>query len=76
MIERGHHDMGGLPAGKVERTEHDYAEWERRVDAMAQLLRGMRIITVDELPCNPIQGKQGQLRHCAQHEMRHPCGQE
>src|SRR5205085_757267 len=22
MIERGHHDMGGLPAGKVERTKH------------------------------------------------------
>ena len=44
--------MGGLPAGRVERTEHDYAEWERRVDAMAQLLRGMRIITVDELRKN------------------------
>ena len=44
--------MGGLPAGRVELTEHDYAEWERRVDAMAQLLRGMRIITVDELRKN------------------------
>ena len=52
MIQRGHHDMGGLPAGKVEPTEHDYPEWERRVDAMAQLLRGMRIITVDELRKN------------------------
>ena len=39
--------MGGLPAGRVERTEHDYAEWERRVDAMAVLLMGHRI-TVDE----------------------------
>ena len=38
MIERSHHDMGGLPAGRVERTEHDYALWERRVDAMAVLL--------------------------------------
>jgi hypothetical protein len=47
VIERGHHDMGGLPAGKVEPTEHDYAEWERRVDAMAVLL-GQRNITVDE----------------------------
>ncbi|HEY9531873.1 MAG TPA: hypothetical protein VIQ55_10800 [Burkholderiales bacterium] len=46
MIERGHHDMGGLPAGTVERTEHDYAEWERRVDAMAVLLNSR--ITVDE----------------------------
>ena len=47
MIQRGHHDMGGLPAGKVERTEHDYAEWERRVDAMSWLMR-VHGITVDE----------------------------
>jgi hypothetical protein len=38
--------MGGRPAGKVKPTEHDYAEWERRVDAMAVLL-GTRA-TVDE----------------------------
>src|SRR5712691_10453284 len=47
MIPRGHHDMGGLPAGKVERTEHDYEEWERRVDALAVLM-GARKVTVDE----------------------------
>jgi hypothetical protein len=52
MIERSHHDMGGLPAGKVERSEHDYAEWERRVDAMVQLLRIKGRITVDELRKN------------------------
>ena len=47
-----HHDMGGLPAGRVERTEHDYAEWERRIDAMAVLLWGLKgtrkYFTVDE----------------------------
>ena len=52
MIERSHHDMGGLPAGKVEPTEHDYAEWERRVDAMAVLLWGIKgtkkLFSVDE----------------------------
>ena len=42
MIERSHHDMGGLPGGKVEPTEHDYAEWERRIDAMAVLLWGLK----------------------------------
>jgi hypothetical protein len=56
MIERGHHDMGGLPAGKVEPTEHDYAEWERRVDALRLLLSGIRggkkLMTVDELRKN------------------------
>jgi len=52
VIERQHHDMGGLPAGKVEPTEHDYPEWERRVDAMVQLLRLKGRITVDELRKN------------------------
>jgi hypothetical protein len=52
VLERGHHDMGGQPAGKVEPTEHDYPEWERRVDAMVQLLRGGGRITVDELRKN------------------------
>lgn len=39
--------MGGLPAGKVEPTEHDYAEWERRVDALSMLM-GRKGVTVDE----------------------------
>lgn len=45
---RSHHDMGGLPAGKVDRSEHDYADWERRVDAMAVVLGRKRRLTVDE----------------------------
>jgi hypothetical protein len=56
MIERSHHDMGGLPAGKVEPSEHDYAEWERRVDALMMLLTGVvggkPRMTVDELRKN------------------------
>jgi nitrile hydratase subunit beta len=51
---RGHHDMGGEPAGPVERTEHDYAPWEKRVDAMLVLLgapeRGL--MRTDELRRN------------------------
>jgi Nitrile hydratase beta subunit len=56
VIERSHHDMGGLPAGRVEPTEHDYAEWERRVDALMVLLSGIKggkkLMTVDELRKN------------------------
>ena len=52
MIERGHHDMGGLPAGRVEAEEHGYDDWERRVDAMVTLLRTDGTITVDELRKN------------------------
>jgi len=52
VIEKGYHDLGGRPAGKIDRSEHDYAEWERRVDAMAILLWGIKggkkYITVDE----------------------------
>jgi hypothetical protein len=53
---RGHHDMGGVAAGKVERDEHDYELWERRVDALMTLLVGVkgakRLMTVDELRKN------------------------
>ena len=56
MIGKGHHDMGGDPAGKVTPSEHDYAEWERRVDAMVTLLTGVlapkACMTVDELRKN------------------------
>jgi len=45
---RSHHDMGGLPAGRVDRAEHDYSDWERRVDAIAVLLGRKRRLTVDE----------------------------
>ena len=51
---RGHHDMGGLPAGPVAKTEHDYAPWEKRVDALMMLLSGpqRRMLKVDELRRN------------------------
>ena len=34
---RQYHDMRGLPAGPVERQEHDHAPWEKRVDALMML---------------------------------------
>jgi len=46
--------MGGQPAGPVERTEHDYSMWEKRVDALLVLLAGQdrKLMTVDELRKN------------------------
>ena len=41
--------MGGLPAGPVERAEHDYAPWEKQVDAILRLLAAKGVMTVDEL---------------------------
>lgn len=51
---RGNHDMGGLPAGAIEPTEHDYALWEKRVDALMMLLssKERQLVTVDELRRN------------------------
>ncbi len=44
--------MGGLPAGPVGGNEHDYALWEKRVDAMLTLLSKKGLMTVDELRRN------------------------
>ena len=52
MGPRSHHDLGGRTAGKVERSEHDFEEWERRVDAFIVLLAGItggrKLMTIDE----------------------------
>lgn len=51
---RGHHDMGGLPAGPVRPSEHDYALWEKRVDALLTLLGApqRQLVRTDELRRN------------------------
>lgn len=43
--------MGGLPAGPVDRAEHEPALWEKRVHALMILLSEpeRRLMTVDEL---------------------------
>jgi hypothetical protein len=46
---RAQHDMGGLPAGAVERDEHDPSFAERRVDALMGLLMAGHIFNVDEM---------------------------
>jgi hypothetical protein len=49
---RSHHDMGGLQAGTVVPSEHDYAIWEKRVDALMKLLSERRLLSTDELRRN------------------------
>ena len=48
---RRQHDMGGLKAGPIERTEHAAAAWEKRVTAILRLLTNPKtaLMTVDEL---------------------------
>ena len=51
---RGHHDMGGLPAERVVPSEHEFALWEKRVDALMRLLSppANKLLYVDELRRN------------------------
>ena len=48
---RGYHDLGGRAASPIDRAERDPEPWEKRVDALMQLLSApdRRIIRVDEL---------------------------
>ena len=41
--------MGGLGAGPVPREGHDFALWEKRVDALQVLCAGKGLYTVDGL---------------------------
>jgi hypothetical protein len=48
---RAYHDLGGRAAGAIDRTEREPEPWEKRVDALMQLLSApqRRVIRVDEL---------------------------
>ena len=43
------HDMGGQDAGVIDRDQHDFALWEKRVDALMILGQGRGHFTVDGL---------------------------
>lgn len=50
---RSHHDMGGLPAGRCNKDEHEYDQWEKRIDALLMALwLKAGAFTVDELRRN------------------------
>ena len=46
---RGPHDVGGGDGGPIDRTAHDHEPWEKRVDALLNVLAKQGIIRVDEL---------------------------
>jgi nitrile hydratase len=45
------HDIGGLPAGKIDQTEHELTFFDKRVDALYALLTGPQkaTFTMDEV---------------------------
>lgn len=48
---RGIHDLGGLPAATIDRTEHQNDFWEQRVDALQRALALLEppLVRTDEL---------------------------
>ena len=47
---RAAHDRGGWPDDTpINRSEHEYSDWERRVDAVHQVLGQQGIRTTDEM---------------------------
>ncbi|GIX11084.1 nitrile hydratase [Elioraea sp.] len=47
--DRGHHDIGGDPAGPVPRAEHALAPWEKEVDAIRTVLGRKGLMSADKL---------------------------
>jgi hypothetical protein len=41
-MSSGHHDLGGKPAGAIDLTPHEPSYWDRRVDALQQLMSDPR----------------------------------
>jgi hypothetical protein len=41
-------DLGGLPAGPVDRSEHELEPWEKRCHALADVLDFHKIINTEE----------------------------
>ena len=44
------HDRGGWPTdGPIDRSEHEYQDWERKTHALVEVLREQGVIYTDEL---------------------------
>lgn len=48
LVRRLPTEMGGLEAGVILRTEHEYAPWEKRCHALANLLDSHKIVNTEE----------------------------
>ena len=48
LVRRLPTEMGGLDAGPIQRVEHEYAPWEKRCHALANVLDIHKIISTEE----------------------------
>lgn len=48
LVKRLPTEMGGLDAGPIQRVEHEYAPWEKRCHALANVLDIHKIVSTEE----------------------------
>jgi hypothetical protein len=48
LLKRLPTDLGGLPADRIERTDHELLPWEKRCHALADVLDFHKIINTEE----------------------------
>src|SRR5882724_6818817 len=48
LVTRGPHDVGGRDAGPVDRREHPLLPWEKRCQALCDVLAARQIVLVEE----------------------------
>jgi hypothetical protein len=48
LVRKLPNDIGGDPAGKIERVEHELLPWEKRCHALADVLDFHKIINTEE----------------------------
>ena len=48
LLKRLPNDIGGLPAGPIQRVEHELEPWEKRCHALADVLDFHKIINTEE----------------------------
>lgn len=48
LLKRLPNDIGGLPAGRIERLDHELLPWEKRCHALADVLDFHKIINTEE----------------------------
>src|ERR1700678_1903855 len=48
LVKRLPNDIGGLPAGQIQQTDHQLLPWEKRCHALADVLDYHKIINTEE----------------------------
>ena len=51
LVNRLPNDIGGLPAGPIQRIDHELEPWEKRCHALADVLDFHKIINTEEKRC-------------------------